>query len=143
MTNYLKIDLIAERIIMDRTFAKTASIVGSANYNLLQEARRDYPGYGVITRSIRKKEDKECYRGLTYKYMEDYILTHANAAANMAEYHQQRLLADCHSVRYPNVKKWFLKTYPEVAQFGVTEIPESEVENALSIVKGEAELQAA
>ena len=33
--------------------------------------------------------------------------------------------------------------YPEVAQFGVTEIPESKVENALSIVKGEAELQAA
>ncbi|MDY4896461.1 MAG: hypothetical protein SO146_04380 [Eubacteriales bacterium] len=61
MTNYLKIDLMAERIIMDRTFAKTASIVGSTNYNLLQEARRDYPGYGVITRSIRKKEDKECY----------------------------------------------------------------------------------
>ena len=143
MTNYLKIDLMAERIIMDRTFAKTASIVGSTNYNLLQEARRDYPGYGVIIRSIRKKEDKECYRGLTYKYMEDYILTHANAAANMAEYHQQRLLADCHSVRYPNVKKWFLKTYPEVAQFGVTEISESKVENALSIVKGEAELQAA
>lgn len=143
MTNYLKIDLMAERIIMDRTFAKTASIVGSTNYNLLQEARRDYPGYGVIIRSIRKKEDKECYRGLTYKYMEDYILTHANAAANMAEYHQQRLLADCHSVRYPNVKKWFLKTYPEVAQFGVTEIPESEVENKLSIMKGEASLQAA
>lgn len=143
MTNYLKIDLIAERIIMDRTFAKTASIVGSANYNLLQEARRDYPGYGVITRSIRKKEDKECYRGLTYKYMEDYILTHANAAANMAEYHQQLLLAKCHSIRYANIKKWFLAMYPEVAQFGVTEIAESKVENALSIVKGEAELQAA
>lgn len=42
---------------MDRTFAKTASIVGSTNYNLLQEARRDYPGYGVIIRSIRKKEE--------------------------------------------------------------------------------------
>lgn len=143
MTNYLKIDLMAERIIMDRTFAKTASIVGSANYNLLQEARRDYPGYGVITRSIRKKEDKECYRGLTYKYMEDYILTHANAAANMAEYKQQILLSKCHSIRYANIKKWFLAMYPEVAQFGVTEIPETKVENALSIVKGEAELQAA
>lgn len=28
-------------------------------------------------------EDKECYRSLTYKYMEDYILTHTNAAVNM------------------------------------------------------------
>ena len=91
----------------------------------------------------KKKEDKESYRGLTYKYMEDYIRTHANAAANMAEYHQQRLLAECHSIRYANIKKWVLGLYPEVAQFGVTEIPESKVENALSIVKGEAELQAA
>ncbi len=75
--------------------------------------------------------------------MEDYIRSHANAAANMAEYHQQRLLAECHSIRYPNIKKWFLAMYPEVAQFGITEIPERKVENTLSIVKGEAELQAA
>ena len=143
MTNYLKIDLMAERIIMDRTFAKTASIVGSTNYNLLQEARRDYPSYQVTLRSIKKKEDKESYRGLTYQYMEDYIRTHANAAPNMAEFQQQLLLAKCHSIRYANIKKWFLAMYPEVAQFGVTEIAESKVENALSIVKGEAELQAA
>lgn len=75
--------------------------------------------------------------------MEDYIRTHANAAANMAEYKQQILLSKCHPIRYANIKKWFLAMYPEVVQFGVTEIPESKVENALSIVKGEAELQAA
>lgn len=143
MTNYLKINHQNRVLVMDRTFAKAASFVGSNEYNLLQEARRDYPSYQVILRSIKKKEDKESYRGLTYKYMEDYIRTHANAAANMAEYHQQRLLAECHSIRYANIKKWFLGLYPEVAQFGVTEIPESKVENALSIVKGEAELQAA
>ena len=108
-----------------------------------KDARRDYPSYQVTLRSIKKKEDKESYRGLTYKYMEDYIRTHANAAANMAEYHQQRLLAECHSIRYPNIKKWFLAMYPEVAQFGVTEIHERKVENTLSIVKGEAALQAA
>lgn len=143
MTNYLKINHQNRVLVMDKTFAKTASIVGSSNYNLLQEARRDYPDYHVTTRTIKKKEDKECYRGLTYKYMEDYIRTHANAAANMAEYKQQILLSKCHAIRYANIKKWFLAMYPEVAQFGVTEISESKVENALSIVKGEAELQAA
>lgn len=143
MTNYLKINHQNRVLVMDRTFAKAASFVGSNEYNLLQEARRDYPSYQVILRSIKKKEDKESYRGLTYKYMEDYIRSHANAAANMAEYHQQRLLAECHSIRYPNIKKWFLAMYPEVAQFGVTEIPERKVENTLSIVKGEAALQAA
>jgi len=58
------------------------------------------------------------------------------------------LTSECHSVRYPNVKKWFLEKYPDVAKFGMTKnektaIDESKVENALSIVKGEAELQAA
>ena len=75
--------------------------------------------------------------------MENYIATHANAARIMEEYKELRLQAECHSIRYPNIKKWFLAKYPEIAQFGVTEIPESKVENALSIVKGEAALQAA
>ena len=46
--------------------------------------------------------------------MEDYIRTHANAAANMAEYKQQILLSKCHPIRYANIKKWFLAMYPEV-----------------------------
>ena len=143
MKNTLKINHENRTLVMDKTFAKAASFVGSNEYNLLQEARRDYPSYQVILRSIKKKEDKESYRGLTYKYMEDYIRTHANAAANMAEYHQQRLLAECHSIRYANIKKWFLGLYPEIAQFGVVECTESKVENKLSIMKGEASLQAA
>ena len=75
--------------------------------------------------------------------MENYIATHANAARIMEEYKELRLQAECHSIRYANVKKWFLAMYPEVAQFGVTEIPERKVENTLSIVKGETALQAA
>ena len=143
MKNTLKINHEDRTLVMDRTFAKAASFVGSNEYNLLQDARRDYPSYQVTLRSIKKKEDKESYRGLTYKYMEDYIRTHANAAPNMAEFQQQILLSKCHSIRYPNIKKWFLALYPEVAQFGVVECAETKVENKLSIMKGEASLQAA
>lgn len=143
MKNTLKINHENRTLVMDRTFAKAASFVGSNEYNLLQDARRDYPSYQVTLRSIKKKEDKESYRGLTYQYMENYIATHANAARIMEGYKELRLQAECHSIRYPNIKKWFLAMYPEVAQFGITEIPERKVENTLSIVKGEAELQAA
>ena len=132
MKNTLKINHENRTLVMDRTFAKAASFVGSNEYNLLQDARRDYPSYQVTLRSIKKKEDKESYRGLTYQYMENYIATHANAARIMEEYKELRLQAE-----------WFLAMYPEVAQFGITEIPERKVENTLSIVKGEAELQAA
>ena len=75
--------------------------------------------------------------------MENYIATPANAARIMEEYKELRLQAECHSIRYPNIKKWFLAKYPEIAQFGVVETQENKVENKLSIVKGEASYQAA
>ena len=66
MKNTLKINHENRTLVMDRTFAKAASFVGSNEYNLLQDARRDYPSYQVPLRSIKKKEDQESYRGLTY-----------------------------------------------------------------------------
>lgn len=119
MKNYAKIDHTNRKIIMDRTFAKNAEIVGSSEYNQLQACRKDYPTYTVEQRHIKRNTEKECYRGLTYTYMEDYIEVHANAAARRKEYDELRLLAKCHSVRYPTIKAWFLTTYPEVAQFGM------------------------
>lgn len=124
MKNYVKIDYANRQIIMDRTFAWNAKIVGSEEYNLLQTARRDYEGFHVITRTIRRNEKKECYRGLTYDYMERYILTHDNAEERMKEFNELRLIAECHSKRYPVIKKWFLQQYPEIAQFGMPDITE-------------------
>lgn len=119
MANVLKIKHDTRTIVMDRAFAKASSIVGSEEYILLQGARRDYPCYTVITRTIKRNSNKECYRGLTYAYMEDYIKTHENAESHLAEYKELRLLAKCHSIRYPTIKKWFLETYQEVAKYGM------------------------
>ena len=67
---------------------------------------------------------KECYKGLTYEYMEDYIQTHEPAAtvdAVLDEFEEIRLISSCHSkaFRYPVIKSWFLELYPEIAQFGL------------------------
>ena len=121
MKNYAKIDHTNRKIIMDRTFAKNAEIVGSSEYNQLQACRKDYPTYTVEQRHIKRNSAKECYRGLTYEYMESYIASHGNAASRRAEYNELRLLAECHSIRYPTIKKWFLADYPEGAQYGMME----------------------
>ena len=121
MKNVLKVDSVNKCLVMDRTFAKEAETVGSEAYMLLQNARRDYPTYTVVRRQIKRNSAKECYRGLTYEYMESYIASHGNAASRRAEYNELRLLAECHSIRYPTIKKWFLAAYPEVAQYGVME----------------------
>ena len=125
MKNYVKIDYTNRQIIMDRTFARLAKIVGSEEYNLLQTARRDYEGFHVVTRTIRRNDKKECYRGLTYDYMERYILLHDKADERKKEFDELRLIAECHSKRYPIIKQWFLQQYPEIAKFGMPELPET------------------
>ncbi len=121
MSITLKINHENNTIVMSKDFAKRATDTRTAEYAHLQMVRKDYPFYAVVTRSIKRNTDKETYKGLTYEYMEDYILTHANAETVMADYKELRLIARCHAQgkRYSTIKKWFLMQYPEVKQFGM------------------------
>ena len=113
---------------MDRTFARKAINARSDEYELLQRVRQDYPNYTVTQRHIKTNPSKKTYRGLTYDWMEDYILTHGDnnkRLANWNEYNEMRLLSECHgqSFRYPYIKSWFLNMFPEVANYGTDEQP--------------------
>ena len=115
MTNTLKINHINHTIVMDRTFARNATDTRSEECTHLQQVRRDYPGYQVVQRRIRTNSNKKTYKGLTYEYMEDYILTHGtdeNRKANYKEYTEKRIIAECHgkAFRYPVIKSWFLES---------------------------------
>ena len=124
MKNTLKINHAERTITMDRTFAKNAENTMSAEYSHLQSVRRDYPTYTVVRRQIKKNPNKECYKGLTYEYMENYIITHEedeNRVLVLKEFAEMRLISECHSKahRYPVIKNWFLNKYPEIANFGM------------------------
>ena len=124
MKNTLKINHENKTIVMDRTFAKFAENTRSDEYSHLQEVRRDYPDYMVKTRTIKHNPEKETYKGLTYEYMEDYILRHEseeNALAIIKEFNELRTISKCHKqgLRYPTIKKWFLEKYPEIVEFAV------------------------
>ena len=130
MKNYLKVDVANSRLVMDRTFAKNCAIAGSAEYNLLQATRKDYPNFTVEQRTIKRNANKECYRGLTYDYMKMYIASHEseeNAEVVKAELEEMILISKCHSMgyRYPTIKAWFLEKYPEIATFGMTDEQEA------------------
>lgn len=123
MKNTLRFDHDARCIVMDRTFYKNSSNIRFEEYAMLQRARQDYPTYTPVIKHIKRNPDKETYKGLTYAYMERYINSHANADEIMAEYDELRLISECHGKarRYPKIKKWFLKKYPEVEKFGAEE----------------------
>ncbi len=150
MTNTLKINHANHTIVMDRTFAKNAVDTRSEEYAHLQSVRRDYPNYQVVQRHIRTNNDKKTYKGLTYDYMEDYILTHSDEKtriSNFNEYNEMRIIAECHgkAFRYPVIKSWFLDKYPEIASFGMEEtivIVEDNKDVSLNVISSESEKKA-
>lgn len=127
MKNILKVDFQKKSIIMDRTFAKNCADTRSEEYAHLQRVRQDYPTFTVKTRSCKPNPEKESYKGLTYAYMEHYIITHESKDTVLEvldEYNELRLIAECHSKsrRYPVIKRWFLAKYPEITEFGLLKI---------------------
>ena len=129
----LKVNHQMRTIEMTKTFADKASRFGSDEYNTLMLAREQNPGYSVkvVTRKTTKS-DKPSFKGLTYEYMEKYILAHGDAETvkkNYEEFNEMLLISRCHSkqFRYPVIKSWFLKQYPEIAKFGMCSQPEIEV----------------
>ena len=123
MKNTLRLDHDARYIVMDRTFFKNSSNIRFDEYAMLQRARQDYPTYTPVIKRIKRNPGKETYKGLTYTYMENYIQTHEGVdtvEAVMAEYRELRLISECHGKarRYPAIKRWFLKKYPAIEQFG-------------------------
>ena len=128
MKNTLKIDFANKQIIMDRTFAKNSTDTRSEEYAHLQRVRADYPSFTVSTRTCKKNPNKESYKGLTYAYIEDYIISNEGKDTVLEvldEYNRLRLIAECHSKsrRYAPIKRWFLAKYPEVAEFGLLKVP--------------------
>lgn len=123
MKNTLKVNHEKREIVMDRTFAKLSMDTRSEEYAHLQTVRRDYPDYKVITKTIKQNPNKETYKGLTYEYMTNYILTHEteeNALAVIKEFNEMRVISNCHrqGLRYPTIKRWFLDKYPAIEEFG-------------------------
>ena len=120
----------AEGVIeMNTTFAKMMQNPLSEEYALLQRTRQDFPTFAVRTRQIKSNPHKDTYKGLTYEYMRDYIILHTTPekeAEAVAEFDEMVLISKCHgkTLRYPTIKKWFLKEYPDVAKFGTVEVPE-------------------
>ena len=136
MAKNLHIDMENGAIVMSKAFAKKASVYDSIEYNMLQGARADYPEYKIVMRSINKNEKQEHFRGLTYEYIERYIGAHDNSEERMMIYKELRLIAECHSVRYQHIKRWFLETYPEVRKFGMDNASQSK-NNVLHMNIGE------
>lgn len=120
----MTINMKKNAIEMTKKFAKAAAKFGTPEYKQLQEARRDYPTFSVKTVSQKPATKKNTFKGLTYEYMEMYIEKHDDANKSiMAEYLMLRGKTDeaeealAESFTYLEMKDWFLKKFPAIAEF--------------------------
>lgn len=110
-------------IEMTKKFAASAKRYGTEAYTQLQEVRRDYPNYRVIVKCSNSKK-RDCYKGLTYSFMERYIMAHddGNGSA-LAKFNNMRATSDeakeygAETMTYGEIKAWFLNEYPAFAEF--------------------------
>lgn len=139
MKNAIYVDYENNQIIMTTTFAKKAYNASSSEYAQLQSVRRDNPEYKVVTRQIKKNPHMEHYKGLNYDYMRDYIRTHEQeetVQAAIKELDEKIQISKCHSTgyRYPVIKKWFLDKYPDVKNFGVEPVEDTDAEENSKVI---------
>lgn len=132
MKSPITIDFVNATITVNAAYAKKASNPFSAEYAQIQKVRADYPTFTVKTRSIKKNNAKDSYKGLTYDYMRAYIMSHEKGEDRvnaLMEFDELLLISQCHSKgrRYPVIKSWFLDNYPEIKNFGMVEMPGFEI----------------
>lgn len=120
----MRINLTERTIALTKKELTAASRYGSNAYNELQNARRDNPGFEIVTITRTVKTQRETYKGLTYAYMEKYIKSHDDAEETVwKEYMIYRGTpiepADELPVAYTynQMKVWFLGKYEEIAKF--------------------------
>ena len=114
-TQQCEVDFINSKIVLTKKFYKAATTLNTPEYNTLLQLRTQNPGYEIVLKEIKKKEGKKSYRNLTYKNMEEYIITlEGEESENLKEFNNVLKLSKVQAGPYAYVKTWFLKRYGDV-----------------------------
>lgn len=109
-TNYT-INFEAEEIIITKKFGKAASQIGTPEFKVMQQLRKEFAGFSFAYKTIEKKENKKSYKGLSIDEMTRFISNRTDAEQEMFK----KVLAVAANIqgKYAIVKKWFLDNYKE------------------------------
>ncbi len=109
MKSSVKINAIAKTINVSKSFYKKASSYGSNEYEALRSAMNDNPGFKIVFKTTERND----HNGLTFRVMEEYIMSQPNAEVNFKKYEAVKRIAKTKNGLYPLTKNWFLKTFPD------------------------------
>ena len=114
--NGIKVDIITNTIIINKSFSKKMSNTDSPEYREYERIISVNPTFKVEVK-VQKTYNRDNYKGLKYKFIEAYIYCHEPnddaRRAVFAEYIEERWKALAHTCGYKEVRAWFIKKYPE------------------------------
>ena len=119
----LTLDFSKNTINMTESFSKKAENYGSTEYNMLQNARKDYPEFEIIV-TKKNKRVKDTHKGIDVKFMYNYIKKHDNdeeEVMNLFKGWFKKLEETDDGIEYIlhndveflNIRSWFLDQYTE------------------------------
>ena len=94
-----------------KAFQKKAAIFGTPEFKLWREYVAQFPGATMTTKTIRKNPDKKTFRNMTYKNMEEYILTQQPELLD--EFRKAKNSSKVQESPYHYVLAWFIQQFPD------------------------------
>ena len=113
MKNTATVKVINNEIVASKTFLTKAQNYGSREYEILKQVRKDFPNANIRVKKIKKNPEKETYKNLTYKKMEEFFETTDNYNKYMSEYLIIRKRSKIQRSPYKYVLNWFVSRFPE------------------------------
>ena len=127
LADNMTIDYKTREIIITKKMQAAVSKFGSEAYNTLKAARADNPDFTVVVRTIAKSKTR---LKLNYDFMEVYIQKHDDEENTVMAKFKEMIAFEAKQKKlkkqdgnlievaaYTDVRKWFLKQYPEVKDF--------------------------
>ena len=126
-------DALALTLTVTADFAKKASKLGTPEYSVLLQFRKDYPAIKIVKRTSNSNGN---HAGISFKQMEDYIAQCRDSKPRLEVFVKIKSLSKIQSSPYAYVKEWFLNNYANYS-----EQPEFD-DKGFVIVKTKAEIEA-
>lgn len=118
-TNYT-INFETEEIIITKKFGKAASQIGTAEFKVMQQLRKEFAGFSFVYKTIERKENKRSYKGLSIDEMQRFLSGKREEEQEM--FKKVLAVAANKQGKYAIVKKWFLDRYKEAYSKEVAEL---------------------
>lgn len=102
-------DPIGNTLTITNAFAKKASQLNTAEYNIMKQFRRDNPSLTIV--KAEKKAPSNRPLNVKFAEMEKFIAQCRGKEARLAEFEKVKVLSKIQSSPYAYVKTWFLEHY--------------------------------